>query len=138
MVGTAVIRADFLTNCIEAAATVGAGNGCDGKSWRLHDSDVCAYDHVDTISRFMYFSIGFAIINPPCAQGKMQDISLHPRLIQTGGIAIGHIQNIGKAWVPFGAAVAGRIFRLSGKHSHFNQGNNLPLELVKGKIQSFS
>lgn len=73
MVGTAAIRADFLTNCIEAAATVGAGNGCDGK-----------------------------------------------------------------AWVPFGAAVAGRIFRLSGKHSHFNQGNNLPLELVKGKIQSFS
>ena len=134
VVGAAAIGADFLPDSVKAAATAGTGYRSNGKSWRLQDGYIGAYLKVNTIPCFMYFSIKLAVIDPPGAQGEMQNIALHPGFFQAGGIGVGHFQNIGKTRVSFRSMIAGQILWILRKYSHFDQRYQLAFEFVEGKI----
>ncbi len=96
MVSAAAMGAVFLPDCIKTATAVRTGHGGNGKSGRLHDRHIRAYLHVNAVIGFMYFSIGLTEIDPPCAEGQMENTTFQLRLLQADSIGVGHFQNIGK------------------------------------------
>ena len=74
MIFCLTVWADVLSDRIEAATTVVAVYGCDGKSRYIGVGDIFADCYINTITGLCNLAVCLIIVDPPCTKCYMQDI----------------------------------------------------------------